>query len=278
MANEQVVKTFASFEIKDADKGEVEAVIATLGVVDRDEDVIRKDAIADGAKVTMSAWGHDAVFGNRPVGKGVLTVDGNRLKFAGRVFLTTDDGRDTFAVLKEMGADQEWSFGFRVLGSEVPSEAERKQGARRILTKLDAFEVSPVLVGAGVGTRTLGVKSADAQADGAEGEDPTLIADAIAAVKAKRAADALTLAEVKAKEDAEALTKIASAAVATEIARIAAETAETKRLADEAATKAAEDAAARVRAAETQERDRIASLAGKEFERLQHNMRKHKVA
>jgi hypothetical protein len=46
----------------------------------------------------------------------------------------------------------------------VPSDDERKQGARRILTKLDAFEVSPVIIGAGVGTRTLGVKAADVTA------------------------------------------------------------------------------------------------------------------
>lgn len=152
-------KTFAGVAVKDADKGEVQAVIATLDVVDRDGDIIRPSAIPTGSKVAMSSYGHDAFYGNPPVGKGTLSVEGKKLLFDGRTFLNTTGGRDTFETLKEMGADQEWSFGFRVLGYEVPSEEERKQGAVRILTKLDAFEVSPVLIGAGIGTRTLGVKS-----------------------------------------------------------------------------------------------------------------------
>ena len=156
-----VVKSIAHLQIKDAAKGEVSAVIATLGVIDRDGDIIRKGAIPDGSKVAMSAYGHDAVWGNRPVGKGTLSTKGDQVIFDGRLFLNTADGRDTFEVLKEMGSDQEWSFGFRVMGYEVPTEEEQKQGAYQVLTKLDAFEVSPVLIGAGIGTRTLAVKQAD---------------------------------------------------------------------------------------------------------------------
>lgn len=159
--NKAVVKSITSFEIKNADKGEVSAVIATLGVVDRDGDIIRKGAIPDGARVAVSAYGHDAVWGKRPVGKGTLSTQSNKVIFDGRIFLNTTDGRETFEVLKEMGVDQEWSFGFRVTGWEVPTEDEQKQGAYQILTKLDAFEVSPVLVGAGIGTQTLAVKQAD---------------------------------------------------------------------------------------------------------------------
>jgi phage head maturation protease len=161
MNDSLVLKSFCTFEVKDAEKGEVEAIVATLGVVDKDEDIITTDAIKDGSKVLMSAYGHDAVFGARPAGKGALFITGDKVVFKGRAFLTTTDGRDTFEVLKEMGSDQEWSFGFRVLGAEVPSDEQRKQGARRILTKLDCFEVSPVIIGAGVGTRTTGVKAAE---------------------------------------------------------------------------------------------------------------------
>lgn len=193
MSDTLALKSFCTFEIKDAEKGEVEAIIATLGVVDKDEDIIRHDAIPDGAKVSMSSYGHDAVFGARPVGKGKLFVDGAKLVFKGRVFLGTTDGRDTFEVLKEMGGDQEWSFGFRILGAEVPSEDERKQGARRILTKLDCFEVSPVIVGAGVGTRTLGVKEAPAPPDpaieAARLEAERVEAERVAALTKQRAID-----------------------------------------------------------------------------------------
>ena len=267
MSETKATKAFDGFEIKDADKGEVEAIIATLGVIDRDGDILRKGSIPDGAKVQMSAWGHDAVFGNRPIGKGVISIDGDKAVFKGRVFLNTAEGRETFEVLKEMGRDQEWSWGFRVTGSEVPSEDERKKGAFRILTKTDPFEVSPVIIGAGVGTRTLGVKSADAQADGASDPvDPEL--------EAKAKADA----EAKAKADEEMLTKIAAAAVASEIARRDAEAVEQKRIADEMAAKAAADLETARLAAEHAERMRVSDLAAKEFDRLQRNMRKHKIA
>lgn len=156
-----VLKSILAFEVKNAETGDVEAIICTLGVVDKDEDIISVDAIAEGSKVSMSAYGHDAICGDAPVGKGKIHIEGNKAVFKGRVFLATTRGRDTFETLKEMGSDQQWSFGFRIMGSEVPDEATRKTGARRILTKLDCFEVSPVIIGAGVGTRTLGVKAAE---------------------------------------------------------------------------------------------------------------------
>jgi len=160
-AKELEVKDLGALEIKDAEKGEVEAVIATIGVVDREGDIITASAIKSGAKVKVSAYGHDAVFGAIPVGHGTISVQGDKAVFKGRLFLSTARGKETFDVLKEMGGDQEWSFGFRVMGSEVPDEEMRKKGAHRVLTKLDAFEVSPVIYAAGVGTRTLSVKGAD---------------------------------------------------------------------------------------------------------------------
>lgn len=186
------LKAIGAFEIKDAEKGDVEAIVATLEVIDRDEDIIRADAIKDGSKVSMSSYGHDAVWGDTPVGKGKIHIEGNKAVFKGRIFLATQRGRETFEVLKEMGTDQQWSFGFRVLGSEVPDEAHRKQGARRILTKLEAFEVSPVIVGAGVGTRTVAVKAK-------EPEPP--VDPAIEAARIKAEEDATALATINANAD-----------------------------------------------------------------------------
>ncbi len=154
-------KTLALMEMKIDDKGEIEAEFATLDVIDHDKDIIRKGALKDGAKVIMSSYGHDAAYGNRPAGKGKVFIAGNKAGFRGKAFMSTTQGRETFEVLKEMGPDQEWSFGFRVLEWELPTDAERKQGALRVLTKLDAYEVSPVMLGAGIGTRTLSAKSAD---------------------------------------------------------------------------------------------------------------------
>jgi hypothetical protein len=157
-ANDVETKAVGVLEIKDEEKGEVEAIIATLDVVDRDGDIIRAGAIKSGATVKMSAYGHDAMWGETPVGKGTLHVEGDKAVFRGKVFLTTQRGREVFSVLKEMGTDQEWSFGFRVTGWELPDEKATGAGAHRVLTKLDAFEVSPVMRGAGVGTRTVAVK------------------------------------------------------------------------------------------------------------------------
>lgn len=236
-----IMKGLGAFEIKDAEKGEVEAVVATLGVIDRDGDIITRTAIADGAKVKMSSYGHDAMFGAIPVGKGALAIDGDRVVFRGKVFLGTARGRETFDVLKEMGADQEWSFGFRVLGSETPSEEDRKRGAYQVLTKLGAFEVSPVMIGAGVGTRTLGVKEGDPAAD------PAAIAAAEQAA-AEEAATALAAAEAE---------RLAAEATATAAA-------EAKALED-AAAKAVEEA-------------ELKAFVAAEYERFQRNMRQFKVA
>lgn len=158
------VKQFESLAIKDEEKGEVEAIVGTLEVVDRDREVIRRGAIPDGAKVKMSEYGHNSVPGlgsmapAPPVGKGILRVEQDRIVFSGKFFLSTSSGVQAFLRLKEMGPDEAWSFGYRILGTEVPDSEWREKGARLMLTKLHPYEVSPVLVGAGIGTGTRSVK------------------------------------------------------------------------------------------------------------------------
>jgi len=88
--------------VTDADKGTVEAIVATLDVVDRDGDVIRRSAFVSPARVKLSDWGHSAVRGDAPVGKGVIEVEGSKAVFRGRIFLNTEAGRETFATLKEL--------------------------------------------------------------------------------------------------------------------------------------------------------------------------------
>jgi prohead serine protease len=151
-------KTLPGVVMKSADTGDVEAVIATLDVVDHDGDVIAGGAIREGAKVKLSTYGHDAVWGGMPVGKGSLQTSGNRVVFRGRYFLETQRGVETFRTIRAMGPDQPWSFAFRVVKAEDPGDEWRAKGARRRLTKLDAFEVSPVIIGAGVGTGTESMK------------------------------------------------------------------------------------------------------------------------
>jgi HK97 family phage prohead protease len=150
-------KALSGLKITDATKGEVEAVFATLNVKDSDGDVTLKGAFEDGAEVRISAYNHKSWEGALPVGKGTITESGDTAVLKGQFFLDTAAGADTFAVVKQMGDLQEWSYGYDV----VDSEKGTKDGESvRLLKGLKVHEVSPVILGAGVGTETLAVKGA----------------------------------------------------------------------------------------------------------------------
>lgn len=152
-------KHLARVEIKDADNGEVAAVFSTFDVIDKDGDVTLKGAFTDGAPVAISAYGHQSWKGALPVGKGRIREVGNEAVMEGRFFMDTTHGADTFKTVKAMSEDdnlQEWSYSLR----DVKAEMGDFNGQRvRFLKSIRVHEVSPVLVGAGVDTRTLAVKS-----------------------------------------------------------------------------------------------------------------------
>ncbi|MBN9737306.1 MULTISPECIES: HK97 family phage prohead protease [unclassified Pseudonocardia] len=152
-------KRVGALRVKSEARGEVEAVFATLGVRDLDGDVTIPGAFTEGQEVRISAYGHSSWDGALPVGRGRITVRGNQAVMAGKFFLDTEAGRDTFAVVKHMGELQEWSYGFDVVDSEFGDHAGQRV---RFLRRLSVHEVSPVLLGAaGPGrTRTLVAKSA----------------------------------------------------------------------------------------------------------------------
>lgn len=145
-------------EMTIADTGKVRAVFATLGVVDNQGDIIMPGAIEQGKAVRISAYNHASWGNSMPVGKGTISELGNELVFDGQFFLDTDGGAETYKTVKNLGDLAEWSFGFDVLEKsyEVIEGTERRK-----LLKLDTYEVSPVLLGAGINTRTLDIKSAD---------------------------------------------------------------------------------------------------------------------
>lgn len=150
-------KALTGVSIKDAEKGTVEAVFATLDVIDLDGDVTTKGAFSDGEEVRISAFGHTSWGGELPVGKGLVREVGNEAILDGQLFLGTSGGRDHFETLKEMGPLMEWSYGFDIVDSEL---GQFQNEDVRFLRKLKVHEVSPVLLGAGVNTRTLAVKGA----------------------------------------------------------------------------------------------------------------------
>jgi hypothetical protein len=92
------------------------------------------------------------------VGKGVITINGNRAVFRGNFFMSTERGREAYATTKEMGPEQEWSFSYWIRDRAPADEKWRAKGAKFMLKSIDPFEASPVTVSSSLGTSTVGVK------------------------------------------------------------------------------------------------------------------------
>ncbi len=141
-------------EVKEAAEGATEGMvvarIATFNVKDLDGDVTLPGAF--GTQEIPMVYGHDWM--SVPIGKGRIYEEGNEALFDGQFNLQIDAGRDAFESVKFMGNLQEWSYGYEVKDSDRTNEG-------RILKKLIVKEASPVLVGAGIDTGTLLVKSRD---------------------------------------------------------------------------------------------------------------------
>jgi HK97 family phage prohead protease len=151
-------KSGVHFEIKDADKGMVSAIFARFNVKDYDGDITVPTAFEDGAEVLISAYGHRSWMGLKPVGKGVIRVEKEYAVLDGQFWMDTVEGKETFTVVKNAGSLQEWSYGFDVTKTGEVTEAMRQAGVNRVLEGLKVYEVSPVMIGAGVDTQTIDVK------------------------------------------------------------------------------------------------------------------------
>lgn len=152
-------KNFAGgFRVKDANKGEFTAVFSTFNVIDSDGDVTLPGAFADGTPVRISAYGHASWGGVLPVGKGVVRTTDKEAIVEGQFFMDVPEAKSTFLVVKNMDSMQEWSYSVE---PTKWSYGEFEGQEVQFLEKLEGpHEVSPVLAGAGVGTRTLSVKGA----------------------------------------------------------------------------------------------------------------------
>lgn len=150
------IKSFQSaMQLKEDSEatGEFTAVFSTLNVIDEDMDVTIPGAFTDGQPVRIAYWGHR--WHDLPVGKGVIHSDGERAWVDGRFFLDTQSGRETYQTVKNLGELQEWSYGFDIL-KQAYGEFEGRDV--RFLEALDVHEVSPVMLGAGIGTHTTAIK------------------------------------------------------------------------------------------------------------------------
>lgn len=150
-------KAFTPFEFKLDEQGSVLVAFSRFNVIDADNDVTFPGSMPVGKAVPMSAYGHTSWDGALPTGKGTIGERGAFGVFDGGFFMETDQGRNAYHTTKAMADLQEWSYGYDVLPPSGPGMFDGKRV--RELRKLDVFEVSPVLKGAGVGTATLAIKS-----------------------------------------------------------------------------------------------------------------------
>ncbi len=152
-----------SFRLKEFDdEGVGSAVIATLGVLDRDGDVILPGAF--GVQHVAVVPAHDASV--VPLGKAVISERGNEAIAEFNLNTNIQGGKEWASHLKfdlaHGEAVQQWSFRYDVIDGAT---GEFGGEPARFLKSLQVPEVSPVLVGAGINTRTMAAKARDDSAN-----------------------------------------------------------------------------------------------------------------
>ena len=143
---------------QDGDTGSGTAIFAQFDVRDHDWDVTKTGAF--GVQNVKLLGSHN--WTPPPIGKGATREDDKYALCDFHMNLATGLGKDWYEALKfDMDAEigpalQEWSYGYFVEESEYGDhDGERV----RFLKKIKVFEVSPVVLGAGIGTRTITVKA-----------------------------------------------------------------------------------------------------------------------
>lgn len=152
-------------DIKLGESGAFRAVIATLGVIDKDGDVTLKGFFGEQKNIPVLV-GHD--WGMIPVGKGRIFEDGDKAIIEAQLNLKDDKARDVYEWLKFDIANgepaQEFSYGFSLKDDGWKPGDFEGQRVRFLQPTKDGepgakiHEASLVLVGAGEGTGTQNVK------------------------------------------------------------------------------------------------------------------------
>lgn len=142
-------------ELKADVEGSFRATFATLNVIDLDGDVTKEGAFSK-QPVRVSGFGHN--WSEYIIGDGDIDADKTKAWADAQFYLDTSRGLDTYRSVKRASAKklQEWSYGFDVLKSSFGQFEGREV---RFLEELLVHEVSPVMIGAGIGTGTDRIKS-----------------------------------------------------------------------------------------------------------------------
>lgn len=151
------VKRSPGREVKLDESGAITLAFAQLNVIDHDGDVTLPGAFP-AKDVALSAYGHTSWSGALPVGKGSIAEQGEWAVFSGQFLMDTDHGRNAYLTVKAMAELQEYSYGYEAVDYSYGTKDGRSV---RFLKSLDVWEVSPVLVGAGLGTHTRSIKSGE---------------------------------------------------------------------------------------------------------------------
>jgi HK97 family phage prohead protease len=148
------IKSFRT-AIKADEAGKGRAVFATMNVIDKDGDVTIPGAF--GMQTAKMVGAHD--WAAPSIGLAQVSEDGAEAVADFQLNLDMASGKEWYESLKfnsENGLTQEFSYGFNILKESF----EQREGRQvRILEKLEVFEVSPVMMGAGTNTRLLSMKA-----------------------------------------------------------------------------------------------------------------------
>jgi len=149
------METKAFSQVKVSAEGTGEATFATLDVVDKDGDVTIAGAFGEQfAKISPAHdWGAPSMGLAKVSERGDQAVAALEFNLA---MASAVEWAESLRFSAEKGIAQEWSYGFDVLEEAFE---QRDSGRVRVLKRLKVHEVSPVMVGAGVGTRTNSMKS-----------------------------------------------------------------------------------------------------------------------
>ena len=185
-------RLYKSFELKEGENGVVEGYASTwTKTPDSYGDIVIKGAFTETLK-KRKATGHPfPLCFNHDFDQIIGAVfeaeeDDYGLKISAS-FLNTPAAQEKRELVKE-GIVWQFSFAYSVLGSEAPTEEEKKQGIFQKLTKLDLYEVSLVPVPANQTAVVTDIKNDDNIEEKAgkrnSAKDEALIRDAISALQA----------------------------------------------------------------------------------------------
>ena len=145
----------SDFKVLDDEKGTFEAYVSIFNNVDYADEVIVKGAFKESLlrKMPKIAWSHNW---DQIIGKVLTAIEDERgLKIKGQLVLSVQKAKEAYDLMKA-GATNEFSIGYCI---QEASYEQRGDKQVRVLSKLDLYEISPVLSGCNPDTELISIKS-----------------------------------------------------------------------------------------------------------------------